>query len=309
MRELEQSVTAKFSVKMVDAADHVSDKTGLTLTVLASKNGGAFATATASVAEVSNGWYRVEVFPTHVDTVGEAIFRCTATSADAGERIFTVVGTTRQDVYDRIGAPTGASIAADVEAVASDVWSFATRGLSASGVTEIWDKDTASLTAVGSVGKLLADNVDATISSRADASAYTSARAANLDNLDAAISTVSTHDATAVWSVATRALTDKAGFSLAADQSSVTIGTLNTNNDKTGYALSAAGVDAILDDTVEGAYTFRHILRLTASALCGESSGGGTTTVSFKGLDGSTNRIVATVDANGKRSAIILDGT
>ena len=309
MRELEQSVTAKFSVKMVDAADHVTDKTGLTLTVLSSKNGGTFATATASVAEVSNGWYRVEVFPAHVDTVGEAVFRCTATSADAGERIFTVVGTTRQDVYDRIGTPTGASIAADIESVASDVWAFATRGLSASGVAGIWDKESASLTATGSIGKLIADNVDATISSRADASAYTSVRAAKLDNLDAAISTVSTHDATAVWSVATRALTDKAAFSLASDQSSVTIGTLNTNGDKTGYALSTPGIDAILDDIVESTYTFRHILRLMASALCGESSGGGTTSISFKGLDGTTNRINATVDANGKRSAITLDGT
>ena len=57
-----------------------------------------------------------------------------------------------------------------------------------------------------------------------------------------------------VWSVATRALTDKTGFSLAADQSAVTVGTVTTltNWDKTGYALSAAAIDAILDETLAG---------------------------------------------------------
>lgn len=38
---------------------------------------------------------------------------------------------------------------------------------------------------------------------------------------------------------------DKTGYDLNADQSAVTVGTLNTNNDKTGYALSAAGNTAI----------------------------------------------------------------
>jgi len=50
---------------------------------------------------------------------------------------------------------------------------------------------------------------------------------ANISNLNATVSSRSSHSASDVWSVETRALTDKAGFSLAADQSGVTIGTVN----------------------------------------------------------------------------------
>lgn len=73
--------------------------------------------------------------------------------------------------------------------------------------------------------------------------------------------------------------------------------------------LSASSVDAILDDPVDGSYTLRQILRLLASALAGKVSGGGTTTVTFRDLGDSKDRIVATVDASGNRTAITLDAT
>lgn len=47
----------------------------------------------------------------------------------------------------------------------------------------------------------------------------------------------STHSAADVWAVGTREITG---------------GTIDTNNDKTGYALSAAGVDAIWDEVITG---------------------------------------------------------
>jgi hypothetical protein len=47
-------------------------------------------------------------------------------------------------------------------------------------------------------------------------------------------------------------LTNKTGFSLAADQSAVTIGEVDQVNDKTGYALSDAGVDGIWDEALSG---------------------------------------------------------
>jgi len=130
-----------------------------------------------------------------------------------------------------------------------------------------------------------------------------------VSNLDVAVSTRSSHSAADVWSVATRALTDKSGFSLAADQSSVTIGTVNNVGDKTGYSLSSAGVDAIIDEVIEGSMTLRQALRIFLSALAGKSSGGGTNTITFRDLADSKNRITATVDSNGNRTAVTLDGS
>lgn len=88
---------------------------------------------------------------------------------------------------------------------AADVWAVATReltafsssfksgyALSSAGVQAIWDALTSALTAAGSIGKLLVDNVNATISSR------------------------SSHAAADIWSVGTRTLTGIASGIIAA---------------------------------------------------------------------------------------------
>ena len=90
------------------------------------------------------------------------------------------------------------------------------------------------------------------------------------------------------------------------DTATVTVG---TNNDKTGYRLSATGVDDILDEVYEGTTTFRQFLRVAASALFGKLSGAATTTVNIRDEADTKNRIAATVDASGNRSAVTLDKT
>lgn len=86
--------------------------------------------------------------------------------------------------------------------------------------------------------------------------------------------------------------------------------TVDTNNDKTGYRLSATGVDDVLEEVVEGTSTLRQYLRLMASALFAKLSGAATTTITIRDVGDTKNRIVATVDANGNRSAFsTLDGT
>jgi len=59
-------------------------------------------------------------------------------------------------------------------------------------------------------------------------------RAVKIDNLDVAISTRSSHDAAAVWAVVTRALTDKAGFSISGTKT-----TLDALNDITAASVWA----------------------------------------------------------------------
>ena len=60
---------------------------------------------------------------------------------------------------------------------------------------------------------------------------------------------------------------------------------------------------------VEGSHTMIQLLRLFASALASKLSGAATTTVTIRDIDDSKNRIVATVDSDGNRTAITLDET
>lgn len=82
MRILKQSTAYNLVVFMTDAADHVAGKTGLSLTITASKDGGSFASITPTVTELSNGWYKLALTTSHTDTIGDLALHITATGAD-----------------------------------------------------------------------------------------------------------------------------------------------------------------------------------------------------------------------------------
>jgi hypothetical protein len=69
-------------------------------------------------------------------------------------------------------------------------------------------------------------------------------------------------------------------------------------------ALSAAAIDKILDEVVEGTITLRGAQKLMMAVLTGKSSGGGGSTIVFRDTEDTKNRISATVDANGNRTAV-----
>lgn len=100
-----------------------------------------------------------------------------------------------------------------------------------------------------------------------------------------------------------------------------------TNNDKTGYAIGTGGiaaaafaagavdaaalnadaVDEILDEAIgDSTITVRQALRVMLAAMAGKVSGAATTTITFRNVADDANRIVATVDADGNRSAVTL---
>lgn len=87
------------------------------------------------------------------------------------------------------------------------------------------------------------------------------------------------------------------------------VGSLTTNNDKTGYRLSATGVDDIHDEAVDGAVTLRESVRLQNSAAAGKLSGAATTNVKIRDLADTKDRIDATVDADGNRTAVTRDAS
>lgn len=71
-------------------------------------------------------------------------------------------------------------------------------------------------------------------------------------------------------------------------------------SDKTGFSLASTGLDLVLIDTK----TLPAAMQIIAAACAGIIVDAGTATETFKGLDKTTTRITATVDASGNRSAI-----
>lgn len=78
---------------------------------------------------------------------------------------------------------------------------------------------------------------------------------------------------------------------------------------KTGYRLSSTGVDDVLDEVVEGSTTLRQSVRLHNSVLGGKASGLATTEATYRDLADTKDVVVATVDADGNRSALTRDLT
>lgn len=79
-------------------------------------------------------------------------------------------------------------------------------------------------------------------------------------------------------------------------------GRIDATVDATG--MEAGAIDAILDDTIgDGTLTVRQALRVAVAALAAKLSGAATTTVTIRNVADTANVIVATVDADGNRSA------
>jgi hypothetical protein len=66
-----------------------------------------------------------------------------------------------------------------------------------------------------------------------------------------------------------------------------------------------SATDILTSGDIDG-YTLEETLKICLAALAGKVSGGDTTTITFRAADDSVDRIVATVDSSGNRSAITL---
>ncbi len=102
-----------------------------------------------------------------------------------------------------------------------------------------------------------------------------------------------------------------------ANTTNITAGTITTTTNLTNAATSGdltatmktSVGDACHDEVVEGSTTLRELLRGFAAALMGKASGLATTTATYRDIGDTKDRIVATVDANGNRTAVTKDLT
>ena len=79
------------------------------------------------------------------------------------------------------------------------------------------------------------------------------------------------------------------------------------SNTPTGAPVNSAS--SVWDYVLDGGYTAKELLRLMASASAGKVSGASGATVVFRGLYDTKDRIIATTDSAGNRTAIVRDVT
>lgn len=340
---LKQSTAVNITVLVVGSADHIAGLTGASLTIYASKAGGTPAAITPTVTELDSthtpGLYKLALTTGHTDTLGELQLHVTAAGADptdvAHQVVLDLPGIAQTgDNYARLGAPAGASVSADVAAVKSDLdagvnvtkvngTAQTARDLGASVLlssgtgtgqvslssgkvllsTSVWDEVLSSHLASGSTGAalnaagssgdpwataipgaygagtaglLVGTNLNATVSSRLATSGYTAP-----DNADIALIKAKTDNLPA----APAAVSD--------------------------IPTAATNASTLLDlaNGIETGLTPRQALRLISAAMAGKLSGATTTTITIRNTADSKNRITATVDADGNRSAVTYDLT
>jgi hypothetical protein len=213
-----------------------------------------------------------------VQAIWDALSSALTTANSIGKRL---VDNLTGDAYARLGTPAGASVSADVAAVKTVTDAIlddtGTSGvvvaaasktgyrLSSTGIQDIWDALTSALSAVGSIGKLLVDNVNATISSRASQT--------SVDTVDDFLDT----EIAAIKAKTDNLPADPADASDVASAFTTVNGKLDTIDDLIDTEVGAIkAVTDKLDDTLEDdAGTYRFTTNALEQAPAG--GGGGTT--------------------------------
>ena len=270
----------------VDVTDGATPETGITLgaadqaEVLKENGAATVAMAGAFVAITdADGWYDYTVASGDVDTVGEIVFVVQDVSVclPVYVRAFVV----EEAVYDALYDATSAG-------PLQGTTPGNTLDVSATGEAGI---DWANIGSPTTVQNLSGTNIDVDQVIASVSGAVGSVTGA-VGSVTAAV-TVGTINANVITatSIAAAAMNGKGDW----------------NIDKTGYRLSATGVDDVLDEVYEGWTTLRQFLRVAASALFGKLAGAATTSVTIRDEADTKNRIAATVDSDGNRTAVTLD--
>lgn len=293
---------AKIADGAIDAATFAAG--AITATVIATGAIDADAVAADAVAEIADGVW-------DEDATGHQ------TQGSFGQAIGDPVADTNTIYKAVVTDATGATVGVDVVAVKSDTAAIladtGTDGvvvaaasktgytLSAAGLADFFDTDSGTTYAsavAGSVVKEIADNAGGGTPPTAGQIADAVWDEAQADHVGAG-----TFGEVATETAAILDDTGSAGVVVAAGS-------------KTGYALTAGERDSIaaalldLANGVETGLTPRQALRLALSALAGKLSGAGSGTEVFRNaIADNKNRITATVDGDGNRTAIATDLT
>lgn len=225
-----------------------------------------------------------------------------------------------------ITAAAHAAGAIDANAIATDAIGSAELAATAVAkiVAGIWDELTATARTAGSYGQLVKDDINATISSRATSAALATVQAdtddiqtrlpaalvggridASVGAMAAAVITAAAH---ATDAVDANALAGSAADEIAAKILLNPVNKLQTFNAGGVLVQQNDDKEQFLNALVEGTLTTTQVFRIMLAALAGKMDGLAGTTVHARDQADTKNRITATVDANGNRTAVAVDG-
>jgi len=99
------------------------------------------------------------------------------------------------------------------------------------------------------------------------------------------------------------------GLDAAGVRDAIGLASANLDTQLAALPTDAENATAVLAATVEGVVTVAESLRIQNAVLAGKVSGAGTGTETFRGINDDKDRVVATTDSSGNRTAIVLDAT
>lgn len=282
--------------QMVSASDG-SAYTGA-VSVSVTKDGGTQAAGGGTVAHEGNGYHSYA--PTQAETNADHVaFTFTGSGAvPATVQVYTV----SYDPHDTVRL----GLTALPNAAAEAAGGLFTRGTAAGQINQDADgRIDSNPVALGGTAQSLTDLKDFAdagydpASNKVEGVKLVDTTTANTDmrGTDGANTTTpptASAIASAVWGAATRTLSAGTNIVLA------------KGTGVTGF--NDISVDDIFNKVVEGSLTFLQWTRLGGAALFGKLSGAATTTVAIRDTADTKDRISATVDADGNRSAVTLDG-
>lgn len=190
-----------------------------------------------------------------------------------------------------LGSPAGASLSADVAAVKGETAAILTD------TAEIGSAG-AGLTALASAANL------ATVAGYLDTEIV--AIKAVTDKLDTMLE--NTSDGW-IWTIASLQQGPSGGLDAAGVRAAIGLASANLDAQIDALPTAAENAAAVMGSTVEGTFDLTESARLWNAALAGKASGLASTTATFRDLADSKDRIVATVDADGNRTAVTRDVT
>lgn len=241
--------------------------TGLTISAKRAIDGGSLADCTGTIAEDGNGMYHLAA--SAADLNGNNIGFIFHPPNGAFPVVVNVVTAGATGIWDEL-TTNHMTTGSTGKAVADAAGGVVPNTIAAA----IWNYLTSAITTAGSIGKFLKDQLDVAVSTRLAEADYTGAANGDI--------------------AAIKAKTDNLPGSPAATSDIPSANTV---------------ADALLDRSagVETGFTPRQALRIILAALAGKVSGAATASVVIRDTADSKNRISATVDVNGNRTAVTYD--